>query len=312
MNATILVRRSSQFFYGARLFQVLVDGKYTGSIGSALLCGSNEIEIHVGHGDHCIEITMIGVQRASVNIAIQKGETVELHCGIITGFFLLRNERLFLNQISNSTHIIFDILGDYNSFLNTLFSQLVNLGFSEIELDNLQCDHICYRAETFTHYENLKKRILNHTCGNLIEESMIDGRPISIFQLCKPITYRAWKITCLELVSPKLGSYYKPGLEHIELVILPDGNDDDMIDSITSLNAFANSHPYLQFDFKSSNKHINAHIKLNLDNNICVKFHARPLLDVCKYERLHSMNEAVPEGYIDCRLKDELKVSRGV
>jgi predicted metalloenzyme YecM len=56
--------------------------------------------------------------------------------------------------------------------------------------------------------------------GRLLIESMVGGRPIATYKLHQAIPLINGKvIDVLEVPSPKKGSFYKRGLEHIEIVV---------------------------------------------------------------------------------------------
>jgi len=106
------------------------------------------------------------------------------------------------------------VLGDATLFLKKVFAALKkdNINVSEYELD-----HICYRVDMVERYNELKQEILNY--GSLLSESQIGGRAISTFKLNEPIIFENREIRCIELPSPKEGSFYPEGYEHVEFVI---------------------------------------------------------------------------------------------
>jgi len=100
----------------------------------------------------------------------------------------------------------------------------------------------------------------------------------------------------VEITCPKPGKQHKHGLEHIEIVLGEPGAS--FIKSKPILTEFKEYYPSLDFDMKAYDKDINADISLELGDEIgCIKFHARPLLEICEYEKLHGMVEAVPVHY---------------
>jgi len=55
--------------------------------------------------------------------------------------------------------------------------------------------------------------------GELLIESMIGGRPIATYRLTEPLTFRDFKIRCVEVPCPKPGRPYQSGWEHVEFAI---------------------------------------------------------------------------------------------
>jgi predicted metalloenzyme YecM len=82
---------------------------------------------------------------------------------------------------------------------------------------SFQIDHICYRTATQEEYISCKREL--DEMGSLLIESIVGGRPISCYKLKTPIVCsNGALIDVVELPSPKQGSPYVSGLEHIEFV----------------------------------------------------------------------------------------------
>ncbi len=164
------------------------------------------------------------------------------------------------------------IIGDYETFVGNIDDQLKVLEidrFSELAM----CDHLCYRVQEPERYIEMSKILGRH--ANLIGEVEVGGRPISTFELDKPLVTSGWTIPCIELPSPKEGSFYPEGLEHAEFVV------------IGSLDKFATRHRNLPFDAKAMNKTVNPELGLKTDH-LSVKFHEIALGAVVRLEkRLH-------------------------
>lgn len=109
---------------------------------------------------------------------------------------------------------IVDILGDPTTFLKKMFAELqrYNIDVSELELD-----HICYRVETRNRYVGLCDEI--NKVATLLSEKHIGDRTISTFKLRKPLEYNTRNIWCVEIPSPKKNHSYREGYEHIEFVV---------------------------------------------------------------------------------------------
>ena len=53
----------------------------------------------------------------------------------------------------------------------------------------------------------------------------------------------------------------------------------------------------MAFDERAINKDINADVSVSISDGVSVKYHARPLYEVCAYEKAHGMRVAVPQDY---------------
>ena len=58
--------------------------------------------------------------------------------------------------------------------------------------DNREMDHICYRCESKEEYLFIISSLIKY--GELLVESMIGGRPISVILLTQPIRYNSFEI----------------------------------------------------------------------------------------------------------------------
>ena len=152
-----------------------------------------------------------------------------------------------------------------DQFLHQLFHELEQ---KEVNISCLYMDHICYRVSTQDRYQILKKHL--DESQQLLTETLINNRPISTFLLKSPFTFRNRTINCLELPSPKKGSPYPEGYEHVEFVIK------------TDFPTFIKKNEHLEFDTKGMNKTINPDIRLSLPSS-SVKFHHHPLEYVIRY-----------------------------
>ncbi len=160
-----------------------------------------------------------------------------------------------------------DIIGDYDQFLDSIFFKIDDI---DLEVDDCDLDHICYRVENIEEYE--AKKIDLTTLANLLTESMVNGRNIATFKLNNPIEYKNRKIYLIELPAPKEEKNYKSGLEHIEFVTkLP-------------LEKIVARYPHLAFETYGINKRINADVTLKL-GEFSLRFHNQSLEDVIKGER---------------------------
>jgi predicted metalloenzyme YecM len=191
------------------------------------------------------------------------------------------------------------IIGSLSDFLDAALSKLSKIGVDMEVSKGYEIDHVCYRCESIEEYLKVCKDLAS--IGECIMEGMIAGRPISIILLNSPIKYRHFSIPCLEIPCPKKGSFYKSGLEHLEVAIsTAPCSTDEMIAEFrdnSKLIEFAKQFPDVNFDTKSLKKDINADICIDVDENIRVKFHNRPIRDVCLYEKTCGSAVAVPKDY---------------
>ena len=154
------------------------------------------------------------------------------------------------------------------TFLNDTFTALNKFG---IEFAGHEIDHICYRTLTEENYKKIKGYF--RTRGRLLVESMVGGRMIATYEFDQPIEYKGFKIPLIELPAPKVGSHYREGFEHIEVVIREDFTN------------FMQKYPTLKFDTSAMTKEFNAEIRVKLDQFISVKFHHQSLKEVIALEK---------------------------
>ncbi|OWO82671.1 VOC family protein [Photorhabdus luminescens] len=107
-----------------------------------------------------------------------------------------------------------DLVADLAIFEQKLarFKQRLNLN-----VEQYQADHISLRCHDISVAERWRKGFLQ--CGSLMSESLINGRPICLFDLEHPIAVLNWQIDCVELPYPGKKTYLHQGWEHVELVL---------------------------------------------------------------------------------------------
>ncbi len=150
-------------------------------------------------------------------------------------------------------------------FLGRVFRDLEVL---HINVDRFQMDHACFRVQTQNEYENYKTQLLEF--ADLLIESLVNGRMIATFELKKPILFEGRVLRVIELPSPKEGSIYPTGFEHVEFVI------DQSFEEMQNL--------YPKMNWKISNKTFNAEMALKLSNST-IKFHHLSLKAVVEMEK---------------------------
>jgi predicted metalloenzyme YecM len=161
-----------------------------------------------------------------------------------------------------------NIIGDYHTFLKQILQEIVDEGFDLSDFS--QMDHMCYRVPSLERYE-LKKQELAQV-SKLLGEAQINGRPIAVFRLNKPIYYDNWRIDTVELPAPKEGVKVDEGLEHVELVLF-DAKEE-----------FLKKYAGKQFEMQSADRGINPEIGFRLPT-YTVKFHLLSLPTVVYLEK---------------------------
>ena len=118
-------------------------------------------------------------------------------------------------------------------------------------------------------------------------------------QLNEPFIYsykeNGFKISCVEIPSPKPGSFYASGLEHCEVVIAGPSTPKN---TQSALLEFASQHnAAIDFDKRAIEKEINADISVKLPSGTSVKFHCCPLYEVIKFEINEGTVKLIPDDY---------------
>ncbi|HKC04288.1 MAG TPA: VOC family protein [Patescibacteria group bacterium] len=105
-------------------------------------------------------------------------------------------------------------------FLNKLLAFSSEVG---IEVEALQLDHICLRLKDKQDVEKLKVDLVNF--AKKLSEVAVNGRPIMIYKLDKPLQIEGFEIPCIELPFPAQDhDYPSDGWEHAEFVLRGEEN----------------------------------------------------------------------------------------
>lgn len=152
-----------------------------------------------------------------------------------------------------------------DKFIEVFQSKLFAYG---VDLSNFRADHLCYRVETKSEYEEMKKRL--PSIAKLLGESEVNGRPIATYRLNTAFKSNWGPIHLIELPAPKQNAPYTTGFEHIEFVISE------------SFEKFCERYSKLSFS-KPNAKILNQEIALKLDE-YQAKFHYTPLDRVIEIE----------------------------
>ena len=166
------------------------------------------------------------------------------------------------------------IIGNYSSFLDDILGRVTAEGF-ELS-DFVQIDHMCYRTTSVENYADKKAELAS--VAKLLGETMINGRPISIFRLKEPAIHSPWRIDAIELPAPKAGSEHREGLEHVEFVLYDD------------ISTFLKKYEGKPFEMRAADRGINPEIGLQL-GEFSVKFHLLNLPTVVYLEHKLGMDD---------------------
>ncbi len=86
-----------------------------------------------------------------------------------------------------------------------------------LDLTQFSADHISVRCHQNSTADRWRLGFMR--CGSLLSETIINGRPICLFDLKVPLPVGPWQIDCIELPYPGEKRYPHEGWEHVELVL---------------------------------------------------------------------------------------------
>jgi len=194
---------------------------------------------------------------------------------------------------TTAAKFLLDLNEEVPSFVPSIVTELKSQFVMDVS--KFQADHVCYRTDSIEQYTSLVEALKSDTNEfTLLVESEIGGRPIATFKLTTPIEIKsdhgAFSIDAIEIPSPKEGSPYKSGLEHVEFVV-GDGSHTSPINDEAhkvALKAWIARFPSVSWNTKSLVKQCNPDVSTKLElgdyGNVSVKFHLIPLEDVIKFE----------------------------
>jgi predicted metalloenzyme YecM len=173
------------------------------------------------------------------------------------------------------------VLGDTATFIGRVVSGL--RAEHGLDVSMFQLDHVCFRCVDNREYLQIRDRLREH--GNVVIESMIGGRPISVFELTSPIVGHGFSVQCVELACPKPGRSHAAGLEHAEFVVG------------VHPKAFAEQHPSIRWNWKAAEKMVNPDVCVDVGGTLSAKFHQDSLFNVGSFEASSGATEPVPPDY---------------
>lgn len=107
-----------------------------------------------------------------------------------------------------------DISADLPRFTQALTELATRLG---LDIAPLDADHISLRCHQNATAERWRAGL--EQCGELLSETLINGRPICLFTLHEPVRVGHWQFKVVELPWPGEKRYPHEGWEHIEIVL---------------------------------------------------------------------------------------------
>lgn len=115
--------------------------------------------------------------------------------------------------MSNSPFLLESHFGSLAQFEQQI-QQLAAL--ANIDLSRYEIDHIAVRVNQIDTAQQWRSGLL--TQGEILKESIVNGRPIALFTLNRPLAFLNQQIEIVELPFPKGKHYPQEGWEHIEMV----------------------------------------------------------------------------------------------
>lgn len=107
-----------------------------------------------------------------------------------------------------------DLVADLVRFTQSITGLADRIG---LDIAPLIADHISLRCHQNATAERWQVGL--EKCGHLFSESLINGRPVSLFKLEQPVCVANWAFTLIELPWPGEKRYPHEGWEHIEIVL---------------------------------------------------------------------------------------------
>ena len=153
-------------------------------------------------------------------------------------------------------------MDNYTPFLDSFFTQIEKTG---IDISHLKLDHIAYQASSAEDYDTLKSKFLE--LGDEASEEIIGDRRVAVFKLRTPLLYKDYSISALELIEPREGQQFESAYQHAEFVLNQ------------SFEQYIEEYPHINWDTSSMNREDFAHLKLNFDNGLTLKFLLQPILE---------------------------------
>ncbi|MEK7154494.1 MAG: VOC family protein, partial [Patescibacteria group bacterium] len=154
-------------------------------------------------------------------------------------------------------------IDEYSAFLDSWLLEIEKIG---INVTDFPLDHLGYSAGSSEEYDKIKLEFL--IAGKLFREAMVSGRRVGIFELFKPLKYKDYLISAVELIEPKAGELRRSGYEHAEFTI--NSPFEDLV----------KKYPGLSWDTNNINRPDFPRLKIVLGNGTELKFNRSPILSL--------------------------------
>ncbi len=198
------------------------------------------------------------------------------------------------NRVNTATEFLLALRGRVPSFVSSVVAHLESR--YGMDMTGYLADHVHYRTKSIEEYSCLVEALrADQVNFLLLVESEIGGRPIAAFKLTRPIEFGSWdgSTRCIDVVkipSPKDGSTYPAGLEHVEFVVGV-GSHESPVNSDAhraALTSWMEMHPSVSWNIKALGKRCNPDVSTKLElpdhGRVSIKFHLMSLEDVIRFE----------------------------
>ncbi|OOF58164.1 VOC family protein [Rodentibacter myodis] len=101
----------------------------------------------------------------------------------------------------------------------TDFEQKIQVlaGIMKVKLSDYEIDHLALRVNSEQNAKNWLTLLLKY--GKILSDNIVNGRPIYLIQLEKPLAFAGQFVDVIELPFPKKKQYPQETWEHIEIVM---------------------------------------------------------------------------------------------
>jgi len=175
-----------------------------------------------------------------------------------------------------------DLADDMPRFVSVLTAFAAKL---QINLGEFHADHISVRCHQNTTADRWRAGL--EKCGQLLNETMINGRPICLFTLNEPLVVGPLSIDLVELPYPGDKRYPHEGWEHIEIVL--EGREDELYTRALALIAdealMTAGLKLKQSAPKGENERLPNPTLAITDGSVTIKFHPHSLRDIVASEK---------------------------
>ena len=103
-----------------------------------------------------------------------------------------------------------------------------------INLAHYEIDHLAVRVNTEQNAKNWLTALLK--CGKILSDNIVNGRPIYLIQLEKPLAFAGQFVDVIELPFPKNKQHPQETWEHIEIV-MPFLNHESIEEWVERINS---------------------------------------------------------------------------